>query len=194
MSYPILGRSDVEPEFDDPAEERIHRKRRLALAYRIFGAFGWGALGDGHTSARDPERTDAFWLVRYGVPFGRVTVDDLVLVGPGGVVVEGEGDINMTAYYMHGPIHDARPEVVAAAHTHTQYGTPFAATAATFEMICQEATAFFGDHSLFDDEEVQILSTDGGKSGDPGTNDKHLHLHILLILFIELYAVLSVSE
>ena len=128
MSYPILGRSDVEPEFDDPAEERIHRKRRLALAYRIFGAFGWGALGDGHTSARDPERTDAFWLVRYGVPFGRVTVDDLVLVGPGGVVVEGEGDINMTAYYMHGPIHDARPEVVAAAHTHTQYGTPFAAT------------------------------------------------------------------
>jgi ribulose-5-phosphate 4-epimerase/fuculose-1-phosphate aldolase len=163
MSYPILWRSNTEPEFDDPAEERIHRKRRLALAYRIFGAFGWGALGDGHISARDPERTDAFWLVRYGVPFGRVTVDDLVLVAPGGVVVEGEGDINMTAYYIHGPIHDARPGVVAAAHTHTQYGTPFAATATTFEMLCQEATAFFEDHTLFDDEEVQILSSDGGK-------------------------------
>lgn len=163
MTYPILWRADAEPEFDDPADERMHRKRRLALAYRVFGAFGWGALGDGHISARDPERTDAFWLVRYGVPFGQVTVDDLLLVGPGGVVVEGEGDINMTAYYIHGPIHDARPEVVAAAHTHTQYGTPFAAIAATFDMICQEATAFFRDHTLFDDEEVQILSTDGGK-------------------------------
>lgn len=163
VRYPLLRRRDAEPEFSDPAEARLHRKRRLALAYRVFGAFGWGALGDGHISVRDPERTDSFWLIRYGVPFGQATIDDLVLVGPGGAVLEGAGDINMTAYYIHGPIHDARPEVVAAAHTHTQYGTPFAATAATFEMICQEATAFFEDHALFDDEEVQILSADGGK-------------------------------
>ena len=31
------------------------------------------------------------------------------------------------------------------------------------EPINQEATCFFEDHALFDDEEVQILSTDGGK-------------------------------
>ena len=163
MNYPMLWRSDAEPELDDPREAREHRKHRLALAYRVFGAFGWGALGDGHISARDPERTDAFWLIRYGVPFNEATVDDLVLVGPGGVVVEGEGDINMTAYYIHGPIHDARPEATAAAHTHTQYGTPWCATNTAFSMICQEATAFFEDHAVFDDEEVQVLSTDGGK-------------------------------
>jgi ribulose-5-phosphate 4-epimerase/fuculose-1-phosphate aldolase len=163
MNYPMLWRHDAEPEFDDPRKAREHRKQRLALAYRVFGAFGWGTLGDGHISARDPERTDAFWLIRYGVPFSAATVDDLVLVGPGGVVVEGEGDINMTAYHIHGPIHDARPEATAAAHTHTQYGTPWCATNTPFSMICQEATAFFEDHAVFDDEEVQVLSTDGGK-------------------------------
>jgi ribulose-5-phosphate 4-epimerase/fuculose-1-phosphate aldolase len=163
MNYPTLWRSDAEPEFDTAAEAGRHRKQQLALAYRVFGAYGWGSLGDGHISARDPERTDAFWLLRYGVPFNSATVADLVLVGPGGVVVEGDGDINMTAYYIHGPIHDARPEVTAAAHTHTQYGTPWCATNTPFSMVCQEATAFFEDHAVFDDEEVQVLSPDGGK-------------------------------
>jgi len=100
---------------------------------------------------------------RSGTDFTQATIGDLVLVGPGGAVFEGEGDINITAYYIHGPIHDARPEVTAAAHAHTQYGTPWAATAEPFSMICQEATAFFEDQSVFDDEEVQVLSTDGGK-------------------------------
>ena len=163
MNYAMLWPGDAEPAFDDPADERAHRKRRLALAYRVFGGFGWGALGDGHISARDPERTDAFWLIRYGVPFSQATVRDLVLVGPGGEVVEGEGGINMTAYNIHGPVHDARPEVTAAAHTHTQYGTPWCATNTPFSMICQEATAFFEDHAVFDDEEVQVMSPDGGK-------------------------------
>lgn len=163
MDYPTLYSDDFEPSFDNPEAERLHRKRRTALAYRVFGAMGWGLLGDGHITARDPERLDHFWLLKWGVPFGQATVDDLVLVGPGGKVVEGSGDINITAYHIHAPIHDARPEVVAVAHTHTQYGTPWAANAELFEMICQEATAFFQDHALFDDEEVQVMSVDGGK-------------------------------
>ncbi len=163
MAYPLLRSADQEPQFADPEAERLHRQRRCALAYRVFGELGWGILGDGHITARDPEHTDHFWLLRWGVPFAEATVNDLVLVGPGGKVVEGEGDINLTAYYIHSPIHDARPEVVAVAHTHTPYGTPWAANAELFEMMCQEATAFFEDHALFDDEEVQVMSADGGK-------------------------------
>jgi len=162
-AYPTLLRTDSEPVYATIEETRLHRQRRCALGYRVFGAFGWGTLGDGHISARDPELTDHFWLLKYGVPFGLASVDDLVLVGPGGRVVRGTGDINMTAYYIHGPIHDARTEVVSAAHTHTPYGTPWAANAETFEPICQEATGFFEDHTVFDDEEVQVASVEGGK-------------------------------
>jgi ribulose-5-phosphate 4-epimerase/fuculose-1-phosphate aldolase len=69
----------------------------------------------------------------------------------------------MAAYYIHAPIHEAVPGLVSAAHCHTPYGTPFSATVTKLEPISQEACAFFGDHEIFDDEEVNIGSTDGGK-------------------------------
>lgn len=153
----------AEPGFASAEELRAHRKRMLVTSYRLFGAFGWGSLGDGHITARDPERSDAMWLIRYGVPFHRTTLDDLVLVGPEGRVEEGGGSINMTAFYIHAPIHEARPEVVAVAHTHTPYATPWAANAERFRMICQEATAFFEDHEVYEGEEVQVSDFDTGK-------------------------------
>ncbi len=152
-----------EPAFETVDGLRRHRKRQTALSYRLFGAFGWGSLGDGHITARDPERTDCFWLLKYGVPFRQATVNDLVLVGPGGQLVEGEGPINMTAYYIHAPIHDARPESVSVAHTHTPYATPWVSNVRPFRMICQEATAFFRSQAIFEGEEVQVMDADTGK-------------------------------
>ncbi len=152
-----------EPSFESADELRLHRQRQTALSYRLFGAFGWGSLGDGHITARDPERTDCFWLLRYGVAFREARVSDLVLVGPDGTVVEGEGPINMTAYYIHGPIHEARPEAVCVAHTHTPYATSWAANVRPFRMICQEATAFFREQAIFEGEDVQVTDAHTGK-------------------------------
>ena len=163
MRDPSMSATADEPTFDTVEELRAHRKRQAALSYRLFGALNWGLLGDGHISTRDPEHTDAFWLLKYGVPFNRATVADLVLVGPDGKLLDGEGEINMTAYYIHAPIHEARPDAVAAAHTHTQYGTPWAANVEHFQMICQEATAFYEDHAVFEGEEVHVNDTDTGK-------------------------------
>jgi ribulose-5-phosphate 4-epimerase/fuculose-1-phosphate aldolase len=146
-----------EPELADRS-----RYARLALAYRVFVAMGWGSLGDGHDSARDRERVECFRLGRYGVPFKYMTTDDLVLVRTDGTL-EGGGYINMAAYYIHAPVHEARPDIVSAAHCHTPYGTPFSATVTRLEPISQESCAFFDDHEIFDDEEVSIGSTDGGK-------------------------------
>lgn len=47
----------------------------------------WGDMGDGHISARDPERTDCFWFLRFGVSYHNATVDDLVLINPEGELV-----------------------------------------------------------------------------------------------------------
>jgi ribulose-5-phosphate 4-epimerase/fuculose-1-phosphate aldolase len=168
MAHPLSSLDALDPKADEPQftsadSVRTHRKFQLATAYRLFGALGWGSLGDGHISARDPERSDSFWLARYGVPFRYVTVDDLVLVGPNGDVLEGGGAINRTAYYIHWPIHEARPDIVSAAHCHTPYGTPFSALTTRLEPVSQESCAFFEDHEVFDDDEVNIRSTDGGK-------------------------------
>lgn len=162
-THPPFEPDSTEPVLTDPLAVRHHRQARLVLAYRLFGAMGWGDQGDGHISARDPARTDAFWLLRYGVPFGAATHADLVLVGADGAVIEGDGAINPSAYRIHWPIHAARPEVVCVAHTHTPYGTPWSACAEPFSMICQEALAFLDRHAVFDDGEVDVQSVDGGR-------------------------------
>jgi ribulose-5-phosphate 4-epimerase/fuculose-1-phosphate aldolase len=145
-----------------PSEQRHRIKRDVALGYRLFAAARWGDLGDGHISGRDPERRDCFWVLRWGVSYHEARIKDLVLVGPDGSLVEGDGHINVAAYYIHQPVLAARPDINSAAHVHTGWGTPFAAEARSLQPITQESCIFFEDHALFDDEEVQIQDCEGG--------------------------------
>lgn len=148
--------------------ERLKRKREIALGYRIFASLRWGDLGDGHITASDPELTDHIWLLKYPFGFERATIDDLVLINPEGHVVDLEGnideaaEINTTAYFIHHPIHEARHDVVGVAHTHTPWGTPFAATGRPIVPITQEACSFHDRWATFDEEEVQVLGRDSG--------------------------------
>lgn len=134
----------------------------LARGYRVFGAFGWGDAGDGHISGRDPEQTDHFWMLRYGVPFPDATANDLVMVGPNGELVQGKGEVNRPGFMIHQPVLAARPDINSVAHTHTPWGTPFSSEARIVEPITQEACMFFEDCVVFDDEEVQVRSTGAG--------------------------------
>jgi ribulose-5-phosphate 4-epimerase/fuculose-1-phosphate aldolase len=165
--YPAFDGVEAYDTVRSIEDERAHRKRMCALGYRILAAQRWGQLGDGHVSARDPELTDHFWLLDYGVPFGEATVDRLVLVGPNGQVKDADGNltgaVNTAGYNIHAPILAARPDAVSAAHTHTQFGTPWSANVEPFRAISQESCAFVFDQSMFDDEEVEVLTIDGGK-------------------------------
>jgi len=156
----------VEPVLADPVAERARLLDDLATAYRLFGTLRWAELGDGHITCRDTEKPDHMWLLRHRVPFERATPNDLVLVAPDGRATGQDGRparINNSAYHIHHPIHEARPDVGAAAHVHTPWGTPFAAERRMIAPTTQESALFIDDHALFDDEEVQILSCDGGK-------------------------------
>ncbi|MFT7476524.1 MAG: ribulose-5-phosphate 4-epimerase/fuculose-1-phosphate aldolase [Verrucomicrobiales bacterium] len=153
--------------------ERMKRKREVALGYRIFASLRWGDLGDGHITARDPEFTDHMWLLRYSCGFERATVDELVLVRPDGTTADGT-EINLTAYNIHHPIHEARPDVVGAAHIHTPWGTPFSATGRPIEPVTQEACTFHDRWAFFDDEEVQILNRNGGERIAEALGDKQV--------------------
>ena len=142
---------------------RARRKRDCALGYRLLAANRWGDAGDGHISARDPEHTDHFWMLRYGVPYDQVFTEDLALVGPDGSLREGKGFVNIAGYYIHQPILEKRPDAVSAVHVHTAWGTPYSAEARLLEPITQESCIFFEDHALFNDEEVQVQSVEAGQ-------------------------------
>src|SRR5438128_2583753 len=107
------------PTFTSLAEERRHRKERLAAGFRIFSAYGFSDGAAGHITARDPEHPDTFWVNPFGMHFGQIKVSDLIRVDAEGNVVEGTRPVNVAAFAIHYQIHQARPDVVAAAHAHS---------------------------------------------------------------------------
>jgi len=163
ISREPLSREDLEPideaklifarppEFDDPATERRHRKERLAAALRLFGRFGFEEGVAGHITARDPEYTDHFWVNPFGVSFKHIRVSDLLLVNHEGKVVQGQHRVNTAAFAIHSALHQARPDVIGAAHSHSVYGKALSATGQSLEPLTQDACAFYEDHELFDD-------------------------------------------
>ena len=134
-----------------PSEEREHRKRRLAAAFRIFGRFGFDEGVAGHITARDPERLDHFWVNPFGMSFKQIKASDLILCNHDGDVVEGTWPVNRAAFAIHSRIHAARPDVVAAAHSHSKFGRAFSTLHRELRPLTQDSCIFYGDHALFED-------------------------------------------
>jgi ribulose-5-phosphate 4-epimerase/fuculose-1-phosphate aldolase len=139
------------PSFNSVEEERLHRKQRLAAAFRLFARFGFDEGVAGHITARDPEKHDHFWVNPFGMDFGQIRVSDLVMVDHKGEVVEGENPVNVAAFAIHSSVHAARPDCVAAAHAHSMYGKSWSVLGRPLDPITQDACAFYEDHGVFDD-------------------------------------------
>jgi len=149
--------------YTDPAEERLYRKERLAAALRLFNRFGFDEGTAGHISARDPEFPDYFWVNPFVIPFAHVKVSNLVLVDEEGNVVKGEYLVNRAAFVIHSCIHQARPEVVAAAHSHSIYGKALSATDQCIEPLTQDSCVFYQDHAVLDDYTGVVWDLEEGK-------------------------------
>jgi ribulose-5-phosphate 4-epimerase/fuculose-1-phosphate aldolase len=139
------------PQFATPAEERRHRKERLAASFRLFAKFGFSEGVTGHITARDPELPGHFWVNPFGVHFAQIRVSDLMLVDSEGRVVEGRHPLNEAAFAIHSRIHHARPDVIAAAHAHSLYGKTWSSLGRLLDPITQDACAFYDDHVVFND-------------------------------------------
>jgi ribulose-5-phosphate 4-epimerase/fuculose-1-phosphate aldolase len=145
------------------AEERLHRKQRLAAGFRLFSKFGFDEGVAGHITARDPELLDHFWVNPFGMHFGHIRVSDLLLVRHDGKIIEGSLPVNQAAFAIHSEIHAARPDVIGAAHSHSVYGKTWSSLGRLLDPITQDACSFYNDHTLFDDYTGVVLDTEEGK-------------------------------
>src|SRR4249919_2259774 len=150
------------PKFETVEEERQHRKERLAASFRLFGKFGFEEGVAGHITARDPEHLDHFWVNPFGMSFRHIRVSDLIRVNDKGEVVEGEASVNTAAFAIHSAVHAARPDVIAAAHSHSIYGKSWSSLGRLLDPLTQDACAFYEDHALFDDYTGVVLETSEG--------------------------------
>lgn len=134
-----------------PEEERRYRKQRLAAAFRIFGRLGFDEGVAGHITVRDPEQSDHFWVNPFGMSFKQIRVRDLICVNHNGEIVEGTWPLNQAAFAIHSQVHQARPDVVSAAHSHSIYGKAFASLHRPLRPLTQDACIFYNDHGLYTD-------------------------------------------
>lgn len=156
-------RIPLPPTFNSVEEERLHRKQRLAAGFRLFSKFGFDEGVAGHITARDPEFPDRFWVNPFGMHFSQIRVSDLICVDHEGEVVEGDRAVNRAAFAIHSQVHAARPDAVAAAHSHSVYGKSWSSLGRLLDPITQDVCAFYNDHSLFDDYTGVVLDTEEGK-------------------------------
>src|SRR6267143_632397 len=151
------------PTFAPSEEERLHRKQRLAAAFRLFSRYGFDEGVAGHITARDPERKDHFWVNPFGMHFGQIRASDLILVNHRGEVVEGKYPVNAAAFAIHSQVHAARADVVAAAHAHSLYGKTWSSLGRLLDPITQDSCAFYEDHGLFADFTGVVYETSEGE-------------------------------
>jgi len=160
----VLAGISGPPQFKSHEETRIYRKQQLAAAFRLFARFGFDEGVAGHITVRDPEHTDHFWVNPFGVHFGQIKVSDLMLVNHEGKIVEGKYPlVNRAAFAIHSQVHQARPDVMAAAHSHSMYGKAWSVMGRKLDAITQDSCAFYEDHAVFEDFTGIVNELDEGK-------------------------------
>ena len=80
--------------------------------------------------------------------FSLIKQSDLIHVNEEGEIIGG-GEVrllNTAAFMIHSAIHKARPDVMAAAHSHSIYGRSFCALGRKLDTITQDSCSFHNDH------------------------------------------------
>jgi ribulose-5-phosphate 4-epimerase/fuculose-1-phosphate aldolase len=92
-----------------------------------------------------------FLLNAYGLHWSEVTASNLLCLNASGEILEGAGEVEKTAFYIHSRIHLAHPRAACVLHTHMPYATCLTLLAeGRLEMVEQNALRF-DDEIAYDD-------------------------------------------
>ncbi|KAJ9620520.1 hypothetical protein H2203_007726 [Taxawa tesnikishii (nom. ined.)] len=159
------------PTFPSFAAHRAHMLEHMALAFRVFARKGYTEGMSGHISVRDPENPHTFWTNPLGRHFALLKAEDMILVDYDGRAIGGNMSrpANAAGFLIHSAVHKARPDVIAACHTHSPAGKAWSAFAKPLEMLNQDVCYFYGDaqavYTEFGPEEGERLAKALGPRG-----------------------------
>ena len=152
---PLATRSSANVDRDGSGrhEERAAR-RDLALAFRLAERFGFHEGICNHFSLRLAEAMDGrpghrerYLINPYGLHWSMIEPDSLLVIDGDGRVLEGEGEVEDTARFIHVAAHRAVPRHRAVLHTHMPWATTLTmleGEAGELQMAHQSACRFHG--------------------------------------------------
>lgn len=121
----------------------------LAATLRLAVRFDLHEAIDNHFSlAIDDER---FLINPYGIHWSRLRARDLLVVDGDGRVLEGEGEVEATALFIHAAIHRRHPDARCVLHTHMPHATAITCTEGGRLLPVSQTAALFDGRIAYDD-------------------------------------------
>jgi ribulose-5-phosphate 4-epimerase/fuculose-1-phosphate aldolase len=106
---------------------------------------------------------DRFLLNAFGLHWSEITASNLLVFDGEGRVVEGEGEVETTAFCIHAPIHLANERAACILRTHMPYATALSMVEdGRLEPASQNALRYWNDVA-YDDYNGLALATEEGK-------------------------------
>jgi len=97
-----------------------------------------------HLTCVAPGREDAFLVAPYGLAWSEVTASNLVMIDGSGKILEGRGEVDATAFFIHLAIH--RAGVACVLHTHMPRASALCCVESFELAMChQNSLRFAGD-------------------------------------------------
>ena len=93
-----------------------------------------------------------FLLNRYGLHWSEVTASNLLALDAAGRILEGEGEFEKTAFYIHSRIHLAHPKATCVLHTHMPYATALTLLENGRLEMAEQNSLRFHDGIAYDDQ------------------------------------------
>ena len=140
----------------------LQERRDLAAAFRLAVRMDLHEGVCNHFSVMLPGGK-MFLLNRYGLHWSEVTASNLLALDAEGRVLEGEGEFEKTAFYIHSRIHLANPRAACVLHTHMPYATALTLLEnGRLEMVEQNALRFYDDIAYDDTYNGLVVDTAEG--------------------------------
>ena len=143
----------------------------VALGARVLGANGHDDYVWGHASVRDPDGRGV-WMKRSGLGFEEVGAEDVLLVGPDGDVLDGDGPCHIE-WPIHTEVMAARSDVGAVVHSHPPHCIALGASGAPLQPLSHAGTLFVPpDVPRFDRTAELVVTREMGREVAAALGDR----------------------
>jgi ribulose-5-phosphate 4-epimerase/fuculose-1-phosphate aldolase len=145
------------------SDEHLEARRNLAAAHRVCVRLGFHEAIDNHLSLRVPGRDDEFFLSPFPLHWTEVTASNLLRVRLDGTLLEGEHELEQTAYCIHSEVHRAAPSFRCVMHTHMPYATAICCRdEGRLHPIHQHSLGLHDRIAYLDEYDGEVLTTEYG--------------------------------
>lgn len=144
MGAPIIPRMGTMEDVKEAASAVRLARVDLAAAFRLAVRMDLHEGVCNHFSVM--LSGGSFLLNRYGLHWSEVSASNLLRLDAEGAILEGEGELEKTAFYIHSRIHLANARAACVLHTHMPYATALTLLEnGRLEMVEQNALRFHDD-------------------------------------------------